>query len=100
MLQRRDGIDVGIHARRGLELRVGQPARNTHHLHHILHTFLTQRIGVWSFVRQSQFLIETIEVADKGVDIHRFHRIADREMDAVEILGKLKELLISFKIGG
>mmetsp|Transcript_7554 Transcript_7554/g.12952 ORF Transcript_7554/g.12952 Transcript_7554/m.12952 type:complete len:236 (-) Transcript_7554:1212-1919(-) len=92
MFQRRSGVDVGIHVRCRLECGIRQAACNPHHLHHVLDPLFAQRIGVHHLVGQRQLVINHVQMADRGVDIHRLHRIAARKVDAVEILRQLEQI--------
>ncbi|CAI8450417.1 MAG: Uncharacterised protein [SAR116 cluster bacterium MED-G04] len=45
-------------------------------------------------VGQGQHIVDAVEMTDGGVNIHRFHRVAGVEMQAVEILGQAQEVLV------
>ena len=79
----------------GVELEglLVHPARDLHHLHHILDPLLSERVGVHDLVGERELVIEHVEVADTCVDVHWFDRVAAREVDAVEVLGELQEPL-------
>ena len=95
MLERRGRIDVGVHARRGVKFVVGEPAGNAHHFHHVFDALGAKRIGMDHLVGQHQLVIQAVEMADRGMDVHRLDRIAAGKMHAVEILGQLDEIAIA-----
>jgi len=68
-----------------------QPGCNPRHLHHVFDALRAQRIGMHDLVGQRQLFIEAIQMPDRGVDVDGFHRIAARDMDAVEVLRQLDE---------
>ena len=71
---------------------MAEAASDAHHLHHIFHPLLAQRIGMDNFIGQCEHIVETIEVAGRGVQIARLHRITTGKMDAVEILRQLQKI--------
>ena len=71
---------------------MGEPARDAHHFHHVLDPLLAEAIGVGGLIRQCQLVIKGIEMADRGVHILRFNRVAANAMDAVEMLAQLAVL--------
>jgi hypothetical protein len=75
-----------------------QTAGDADHLHHVFDPLGAQRIGVADLVGQGQLFIKAVQVADAGVHVHRLHRIAARDVDAVEILRQLHEFLERLEI--
>ena len=49
-------------------------------------------------IGQRQLVIKAVEVADRGMQIHRLDRIATGKMNAVEILGQLDEIAVAFAV--
>ena len=45
------------------------------------------------FIRQCQLVIGCLKVTNGGMHIHRLHRVAADEMNAVEILAELEKIL-------
>ena len=91
MLERRGGVYVGVHLRAGLEVLVRMTARDAHHLHHVVHPLGAQRVGVHRLVGERELVVEHVEMAHRGVKVHRLDRVAAGEMDAVEILRELEQ---------
>ena len=76
VLERRGGVDVGVHARRRLERLGREPARDADHLHHVLDARGAERIGMRDLVGEGELVVEAVEMAYRGVQVHRLHRIA------------------------
>ena len=100
MLQGRGRVDIGVHARRRVEIRMRKPAGDAHHLHHVLDALRPQRIGMRHLVRQRQLVEQAVEMADRRVDIDRLHRVSAGEMDAVEILRQLHQIAVVGPVAG
>ena len=49
-------------------------------------------------VGQRQLVIDNVEVADRGVDIHRLHGVSASKVDAVEILRQLQQIGAHFAV--
>jgi hypothetical protein len=81
-----------------VEFLVREPARDPDHLHHVLDPLGAEAVGMGHLVGQRELLVEAIEVPDARVDVDRLHRVAAREMDAVEVLRELDELLVGLEI--
>ena len=67
----------------GLEFLGRQTAGNPCHLHHILDSLRSQRIGVDDLVGQGQHIVMRIEMTDRCMDIDRLDRISGIETNAV-----------------
>ena len=98
MLEGGRRVDVGIHPRLGLELLVGEAARDPGHLHHVLDPLRAERVGVNHLVGEDQLVLEAVEVPHRRVDVDGLHRIATREVDAVEVLGELEEVPVALAV--
>ena len=46
------------------------------------------------FVGQRQQVEQTIQVADRRMDVYGFHRVSAGEVNAIEDLGQFEEILI------
>ena len=98
VLERGGRVDVGVHPRLGLEFLVRETARDPGHLHHVVDPLRAQRIGVHHLVGEVQLVVEAVEVAHRGVNIQRLHRVAAGEVDAVEVLGELEEVPVALAV--
>ena len=98
VLERRGRVDVGVHARRRVELLMGESARDAGHFHHVLDPLGAERVGVHGLVGQGELVVEAVEMAHRGVDVHRLHRIAAGHVDAVEVLGELEKIPVALTI--
>ena len=75
---------IGEQRRLALERRVVDPARDLDHLDRVEIALAPEAVGVDRLVRQRQHVEERVEMADRGVNVDRFDRIAAPEMDGIE----------------
>ena len=93
MLERAGGVDISIHMRFSFKFFVGQPPRDPYHFHSVLNPFGTQAIGMGRFVSQGELVVGSLKMANRGMQINWFYRIATHKMDTVEILAEFEEAL-------